>query len=84
MIGFCRTDNAQGTPLSTKFTENILGILNNMHEIHHSHLTGEIIGFAYSICIQKVRENYFQKPVVAHSFIRFDCFFLLKVLRSGV
>ena len=46
--------------------------------------TGEIKGYVHSFCNEKVRENYFKIPVVAHNLFRFDFFFLLKGLRSSV
>ena len=45
---------------------------------------GQIIGFAHSYWNQKVIENYFKIPLVVHSLFRFNFFFLLKWLRSGV
>ena len=35
-------------------------------------------------CNEKTRENYFKIPVITHNLFRFDFFFLLKGLRSGV
>ena len=57
---------------------------NYIYLNHHSHVTGEIIGFARHYCSEKVRENYFKIPAVAHNLFKFDFFFLLKGLRSGV
>ena len=68
----------------SQFIDNLLGILDNTYQLHHSHITGEIIGFADSYCNQKIRENYFKIPVVPHNLFRFDFFFLLNGLRSGV
>lgn len=34
--------------------------------------------------MKKVRENYFKIPVTAHNLFRFDFFFLLKRLTSGI
>ena len=52
--------------------------------IHHSHITGEVIGYAHSYCNFKVRENKPKITVVAHNIFRMDFFFLLKGLRAGV
>ena len=84
MVGFCKTNKVQGISISKKFIDNLLGILNNSYQLHHSHITGKIIGFADSYCNQKVRENYFKIPVVPHNLFRFDFFFLLNGLRSGM
>ena len=84
MVNFCKTDKVKGIPLSQKFFENIMVIMENKHCIHHSHVTGEIKSYAHSFCNEKARENYFKIPVVAHNLFWFDFFFLLKGLRSGV
>ena len=74
----------KGIPLSRNFIENLLVIKIKGYVIHHSHVTGEIIGFAHNHCNYKVIENYFKIPVVANNLFRLDFFFLLKGLRSGV
>ena len=84
MVGFCKTNKVQGISISKKFIDNLLGILDNTYQLHHSHITGKIIGFADSYCNQKVTENYFKIPVVPHNLFRFDFFFLLNGLRSGM
>ena len=58
--------------------------MEDTHCIHHSHVTGEIKGYALSFCNENGRENYFKIPVVAHNLFRFNFFFLLKGLESGV
>ena len=84
MVNFCKPDKVKGIPLSQKFIENIIGIIENTHCIHHSHVTGEIKGYAHSFCNENARENYFKMPLVTHNLFRFDFVFLLKGLRSGV
>ena len=81
MVNFCKTDKVKEIILSQKFIENIIAILENTHCIHHSHVTGEIKGYAHSLCHEKARENYFKIPVVTHNLFRFDFFFLLKGLK---
>ena len=57
---------------------------NEQQKIYHSHITGEIYGYAHWYCNKKVRENYCKIPVVAHNLFRFDFFFLAKGLRASV
>ena len=57
---------------------------NEQQKIYHSHITGEIYGYAHWYCNKKVRENYYKIPVVAHNLFRFDFFFLAKGLRASV
>ena len=47
-------------------------------------MTGKILGFAHEFCNQKVKENYYTIPVLAHNQFRFDFFLLLKGLRPTV
>ena len=51
--------------------------------IHHSHITGDVIGNAHSFCNLKGRENKNQISVIAHNLFGFDFFFFLKGLRLG-
>ena len=69
--------------LSNNFVDNVRGILNNTVQLHHSHVTGEVIGYSHSYCNQKVRkllQNTSSHPLSFQ--VRF--LFLLKGLRSGV
>ena len=84
IIPFCMTDKVQGIPISQKFIANTIGMLDNTRCIHHSHLTGHIIGYAHTVCNERVRENYYKSPVIAHSLFRFDFIFSAKGLRASV
>ena len=84
MIKFSGTDKVKGIPLSKNFTKSLKGIMTNTIQIHHSHITGKIIGYAHSFCNAKVRENYHKVTVIAHNLFRFNFFFLPKSLRAGV
>ena len=84
MIRFCETDKVKGIPLSKHFLENLKGIMTNKNHVLHWHISGEIIGYAHSFCNFKVRENKYKITVVAHNLFRFDFFFLLKGLRTGI
>ena len=47
--------------------------------LHHSHVTGEIKGFAHDFCNTKVVElESAEIPVIAHNLFRFDYWFFLK------
>ena len=58
--------------------------MKNRTHIHHSHISGEIIGYAHSYSNNKVRENKTKIGVVAHNLFRFNLLFLLRGLRVGV
>ena len=80
---FCQNDKVKCTPIFEKFVENVRGMLYNKTHIHHSHITGDIIGYLNSFCNSKVRENKKKINVIAYILFRFDFFFLLKGIRAG-
>ena len=55
---FLPTDKVKGDfPISGKFLSNMIAIIKNQVVLHHSHVTGKIIGYAHDFCNQKCREN---------------------------
>ena len=80
---FRQNDKVKCTPIFEKFVENVRGMLYNKTHIHHSHITGDIIGYLNSFCNSKVRENKKKINVIAYILFRFDFFFLLKGIRAG-
>ena len=52
--------------------------------LHHSHVTGKILGYAHEFCNEKVRENKDIFSCIAHNFLCFDVYFLLKGIRVSV
>ena len=84
-VNFLLTDKVKRDfPLSKKFLSNMIAFTNNQRVIHHSHVTGKIIGYAHDFCNEKVKENYFTIPVFAHNQFRFDVFFFLKGIKPSV
>ena len=63
---------------------SVYRIINVKIHLHHSHVTGEIKGYAHDFCNWTIRENYDVVPCIAHNFFKFDMFFLLKGLRLSV
>ena len=55
-----------------------------MIHLHHSHVTGKIIGYAHNFCNMKVSENQNQFSCIAHNFFGFDMFFLIKGIKLSV
>ena len=84
LIKFVETDQVKGMPMSKIFVDNSKGIMRDKTHIHHSLVSGKIIGYAHSYCNYKVRENKPKLSIIAHNLFRFDFFFLLKGLRAGV
>ena len=64
--------------------ESVHGIVNVKLNLHHSHVTGKVLGYAHNFCNMKVRENQNQFFCIAHNFFGFDMFFLLKGIRLSM
>ena len=71
-------------PYTDNFLSNLAGIAEHKLVVHHSHISGQIIGFAHTFCNLKVRENYYVIPVIAHNQFRFDFFFFMQGYRPTV
>ena len=59
-------------------------IINIKILLHHSHITGKIIGCAHDFCNAKVRENKDVLTYLAHSIFDFHMHFLIKGVRLPV
>ena len=57
--------------------------INTKTHLHHSHITGEIIGHSHDFCNWKVRENAFEIPLTGHNFLGLDIFYMVKGYRSS-
>ena len=72
------------TPIfSAAFIDNVKGLMYNKTNIHHSHITGEILGHSHRYCNLKLRENRDKVSVIANNLFRFDFFFFLKGIKAG-
>ena len=79
-MDFRRTDNVKGAIFSAIFLDNVNCLIYSKNVIHHSHITGDIIGYSHSFCNLKVRENKNQISVITHNLFGFD---FLKGIRLG-
>ena len=64
--------------------ESVHKIINVKINLHHSHITGKIIGYVHDFCNLQVRENNEIVPCIAHNFFKFDMIFFLKAIRISV
>ena len=72
------------TVTTLNFFESVYRIINVKILLHHSHVTGKIIGYAHDFCNVKVRENQNQFTCIAHNFFGFDMFILIKGIRLSI
>ena len=75
-MGSWPTGNMKDAVMSEKFLSNVDNLIYGTTVINHSHITGEVIGYAHSFCNLKVRENKNQVNVIAHNLFGFDFVFL--------
>ena len=61
--------------------DSVHKIINVKTHLHHSHITGNIIGYTHNFCNTKVHENKDMLACIAHTFFHFDMFFLLKGIK---
>ena len=59
-------------------------VINCKVHIHHSHVTGKIIGYAHDFCNWRVRENNYIIPLIGHNFLGFDIYYMVKGFRASV
>ena len=72
------------TVTTTNLFLSVYRIINAKIHLHHSHVTGEVKGYAHDFCNWTIRENHDVVPCIAHNFFKFDMFFLLKGIRLSV
>ena len=72
------------TVVTKEFFNNVRDLISGGYVIHHSHVTGEIIGYAHDFCNKKIRENNNFIPIFVHNLFSFDFLFVAKGIRLCV
>ena len=72
------------TVTTKAFMINLHRIINCKVHIHHSHVTGKIIGHVHDFCNWKIRENKNLILLIGHNFLGFDIYYMVKGYRSSV
>ena len=81
MMRFPRTKFEFEIVTTGNLFEYVHKIVNLKINLHHSHITGKIIGYLHDFCNLQVRENKDGIPCIAHNFLNFNMIFLLKAIR---
>ena len=84
IMRFPKTNFEIRTVTTGNLFEFVHKIINVKINLHHSHITGKIIGCVHDFCNQQVRENNDVIPCIAHNFFNFEMIFLLKSVRLSV
>ena len=82
LLEFPKSDITYDTITFNNFFKNVNQIFKVKIHLHHSHVTGEILGYVHDFCHLRVRENKTEFVVFAHNFFGFDMYFLLKEFRA--
>ena len=77
----CKFDEIK-TVTTKEFLGKFYRIINNKVHLHHSHVTGEIIGHSHDFCNWKVRKNQDVVSLIGHNFLGFDIFYMVKDFRA--
>ena len=64
--------------LQIHFFVNAHHLIKMKVHLHHSHITGKIIGYVHDFCNARVKENNMEIPVIAHNLFGFDLYYFIK------
>ena len=77
LVEFPESDITYNTVTTNNFLRNAYHMIKVKMHLHHSHVTGEILGYVHDFCNWRVRKNKTEFVVFTHNFFSFDMFFLL-------
>ena len=78
MIDFPQPNFMYDTITTNNFFKTVHCLIKVRAHLHHSHITGKILGYAYEFCNWNVRENKSETAMIAHNLFGFDMFFFIK------
>ena len=79
LINFPASDIEYETITTNKFFINVHRLIRGKFCLHHSHITGEIFGYAHDFCnTMLIKRGKCEIPFIAHNFFGFDLFYFLK------
>ena len=80
MLVYFPNSNIQYETFTTSaFFINVHHLIKMKIHLHHSHITGKILGYAYDICNTKVTEKSAPNIlVIAHNLFSFDLYYFIK------
>ena len=72
------------TVATKHFFNNFRDLIYGGYVTHHSHVTGEAIGYAQDFCHKNIRENHNLIPVFIHNLFSFYFFFVVEGIKLCV
>ena len=83
MIYFPQSNFIYDTITTNNFFRNVHRLIKVRVHLHHSHITGKILGYAHDFCNWNFRENKSETAMTGHNLFGFDMFFFLKGYRAS-
>ena len=79
LLAFQRSDIDYEIIISKKFFLNVHRLIKGKYHLHHSHITGKIVGYTHDFCNSTfVEKSTSEIPFIAHNFFGFNLFYFLK------
>ena len=79
LVYFPSSDIQYGTFTTSSFLINVHCLIKMKNHLHHSQITGKILGYAHDFCNKKVTEkSALDIPVIAHNSFGFDLYYFIK------
>ena len=78
LVYFPKSGIQYETFTTNSFFVNALHLVKMKVYLHHSHITGKIIGYTHDFCNARVKENNMEIPVIAHNLFGFDLYYFIK------
>ena len=79
LLSFPRSEIDCQTITTNNFLSHVYRLIRGKVHLHHSHITGKILGFAHDFCNHAYLEKCtLEIPFVAHNFFGFDLFYYMK------
>ena len=76
IIDFPESNFMYNTITTANAFRNLQRLIKVKIHLHHSHITGKILGYMHDFCNWTVRENKSEIAMIAHNLFGFDMFFL--------
>ena len=77
LIDFLQSNFMYGTITTNNLFRNKHRLIKVKVHLHHSHITGKILGYTHDFCYWNVHENKSEIAMIAHDLFGFDMFFFI-------
>ena len=82
MIDFPSSCFMYDTITTNNFFRNVHCLIKTKVYLHHSHITGNLSGYAHNFCTWNVRENKSEIALIGYNLFGFNMFFFIKGYRA--